>query len=116
MVSAAFTALIFMSANAHCGDYRTQFTLLGLGGASCGSWSAARTRGDADTEAIAIASWVTGYLSGYNHFNKDTASITENVDTAATLRWVDNYCRKNPLNPVAAAADSLIAELVTPNR
>jgi hypothetical protein len=73
---------------------------------SCGEWIVHREK--SDTLALANASWLLGYLSGMAiGSGKDTLSGTEN---SSIYKWMDDYCRKNPLRNVASGGNALVAE------
>ncbi len=73
---------------------------------SCGEWVVHRSK--SDTLALGNASWLLGYLSGIAIANgKDYLAGTEN---AAIYKWMDDYCKRNPLRDVSAGGNSFIAE------
>ena len=74
---------------------------------SCGEWIVHREK--SDTLALSNASWLLGYLSGMAVASgKDTLSGTEN---SSIYKWMDAYCRKNPLRDVSSGGNALTAEL-----
>ena len=74
---------------------------------SCGEWVSHREK--SDTLALGNASWLLGYLSGLAvSGGKDFLSGTDNVSIS---RWMDNYCRNNPLRDVSSGGIALAAEL-----
>ncbi|MFH1605095.1 MAG: hypothetical protein ABIH03_14455 [Pseudomonadota bacterium] len=74
---------------------------------SCGEWVVHREK--SDTLALGNASWLLGYLSGMAKASgKDYLSGTDN---ASIYKWMDNYCRKNPLRDLASGGNALAAEL-----
>lgn len=74
---------------------------------SCGEWIVHREK--SDTLALGNASWLLGYLSGRaSGGGKDFLSGTEN---SAIYKWMDNYCRKNPLRDLSSGGNALAAEL-----
>ena len=74
---------------------------------SCGEWIAHREK--SDTLALGNASWLLGYLSGLSiSAGKDFLSGTDN---ASLYKWMDNYCRTNPLRDVSGGGSALAAEL-----
>ena len=74
---------------------------------SCGEWIVHREK--SDTLALSNASWLLGYLSGMaSGSGKDFLSATDN---ASIYKWMDTYCRKNPLRDVGGGAHALAAEL-----
>ena len=74
---------------------------------SCGEWVAHREK--SSTLALGDTAWLLGYLSGMAvNSTKDALSGTDN---ATLYRWMDNYCRNNPLRDVSSGARALAAEL-----
>ena len=74
---------------------------------SCGEWIAHREK--SDTLALSNASWLLGYLSGLSiSAGKDYLAGTDN---ASIYKWMDNYCRANPLRSVSDGGYALTAEL-----
>ena len=74
---------------------------------SCGEWVVHREK--SDTLALSNASWLVGYLSGLAvGSGKDYLSGTDNV---SIYRWMDNYCRANPLRDLSYGGNALAAEL-----
>jgi hypothetical protein len=74
---------------------------------SCGEWISHREK--SDTLALGNTSWLLGYLSGLAvGRGKDFLSGTDNV---SIYKWMDNYCRTNPLRDVSSGGVALSAEL-----
>ena len=74
---------------------------------SCGEWISHREK--SDTLALVNTSWLLGYLSGLAvSRGKDFLSGTDNV---SIYKWMDNYCRTNPLRDVSGGGIALAAEL-----
>jgi hypothetical protein len=40
------------------------------------------------------------------------SNIMKATDLEGILGWMDNYCRSNPLRPVAAGAEGLVVNLL----
>jgi hypothetical protein len=74
---------------------------------SCGEWIVHREK--SDTLALGNASWLLGYLSGMAiGSGKDYLAGTGN---SSIYKWMDNYCRKNPLRDLSSGGNALAAEL-----
>jgi hypothetical protein len=74
---------------------------------SCGEWISHREK--SDTLALGNTSWLLGYLSGLAvSRGKDFLAGTDN---ASIYKWMDNYCRTNPLRNVSSGGIALEAEL-----
>ncbi|RSZ47733.1 MULTISPECIES: hypothetical protein [unclassified Variovorax] len=75
--------------------------------ASCGKWISDR---EADgSVAITNAYWVMGFLSG--QAVATGKEVLKGTDASSVMLWMDNYCRKNPLNDSGEAANTLFDEL-----
>lgn len=92
----------------HAMDSTGKYTILGPGNLSCGEWLSIRRQGN----DYAISSWVTGYVTAYNTFPNGKINIAGGTDVEGMLAWIDNYCAKNPLDKIAAAAVALSDELM----
>ena len=78
---------------------------MGQGGVSCGSYvRSARSMPD-------VLAWVLGYLSAKNKDDPSDFLKQPGLDAGAIDTWIQNWCRSNPLDPVADAATSLEIEL-----
>jgi hypothetical protein len=74
---------------------------------SCGEWIVHREK--SDTLALGNASWLLGYLSGIAVAGgKD---FLAGADNASIYKWMDSYCRKNPLRDLGGGGNALAAEL-----
>jgi hypothetical protein len=74
---------------------------------SCGEWIVHREKSDA--LALGNASWLLGYLSGIAVVGgKDYLSGTDN---SSIYKWMDDYCRKNPLRDLSSGGSALAVEL-----
>ena len=97
-----------------------QRTTMGAGTLSCGQWlqnrSLAEHPGNSQ-ELVAtyqMDAWLDGYLSGTNVNVPNWPDIfTSRPSSIAMYAWVDNYCRSNPLDRISAAANALLAELLS---
>jgi hypothetical protein len=66
-------------------------------------------REKSDTLNLGNTSWLLGYLSGLAvSSGRDFLSGTDN---ASIYRWMDEYCRVNPLRDVSNGGNALAAEL-----
>jgi hypothetical protein len=74
---------------------------MGIGAASCGKWSEPHTAGALE------AKWVVGFVSGANMFTENDIIDRPEVDYAALMAWMDNYCKAHPLDTVQVAALSV---------
>ena len=84
----------------------------GHGNESCGEW----TQIQKGSDSSAAAQWVLGWISAAGYYavskgmdNASGALVT--IDSVAIVAWVDDYCRRKPLNTVAHAAEAAVKEL-----
>jgi hypothetical protein len=71
-------------------------TIAGFGSVTCRTWVSEPQNGP---EHIAHQQWLLGFVSGYNAFIADGASIPP--DSAGTIGWVDHYgCPHGPDLPL----------------
>ena len=80
---------------------------------SCGPYIEARAEGrwtGSREKESTYAIWLMGYLTGVNAGMPDTFDISP-ADQYEELLWLENWCKKHPLEPFTRAADSLIVEL-----
>jgi hypothetical protein len=74
---------------------------------SCGEWVSHREK--SDVLALGNTAWLLGYLSGLAvSRGKDFLSGT---DSGSIYKWMDDYCRTNPLRDVSSGGIALAAEL-----
>ena len=76
---------------------------------SCGEWIVHREK--SDTLALGNASWLLGYLSGLA-ISSGKAYLA-GTDNASIYKWMDSYCRKNPLRDLSSGGNALAAELTS---
>jgi opacity protein-like surface antigen len=99
--------LVCLTGPASAADANGNYTLLGAGTASCGSWTETRrTNG-----YFQHSGWVQGYLTAYNAMLPGVVDLTEGIDVAGIMGWMDNYCNKNPLNNMDDTAAALVKHL-----
>jgi hypothetical protein len=72
--------------------------MVGLGGNSCGSWTASRRV----TSAALSEQWILGFLSGLGWEGKNDPLV--NMDAKGVWAWIDNYCSAHPIEKIADAA------------
>ena len=78
------------------------FTMIGE--PDCGKWI--------NQNSIPNKAWLLGFLSGVNITFKDSKDALGKVNAEQTYLWMDNYCKKNPLEQLATGAIDLYVELV----
>jgi hypothetical protein len=95
-----------IAAAAICLAAQSSFSQTIFGSPDCGQWVAEKTP--------TRRAWLSGFLSGMNVMrsalkNEDPLNELSSMDQAYV--WMDNYCRKYPLQTVAQAAGILFIEL-----
>jgi hypothetical protein len=82
------------------------YTIAGVGLQSCGSWTAWRGQGAAGL----AEQWVFGYLSGVAAARQtDRFDPLDETDADGVWAWIDNYCRKNPLDHIDLGAAAFVS-------
>jgi hypothetical protein len=91
--------------------------VLGEGNISCGQWLKARQLA-ADgatilmTGRFAAEAWVLGYVSAFNGYGLTVSkNVAEGTDVEGIFAWIDQFCRKQPLENVLDATTMLVVEL-----
>ncbi len=100
-------ALCLWSAAAHAADPQGRYFIMGPGKAPCRDFVAAKENA-ADQ---LYASWVTGYLTAINERMPDTYSIGGTTTGEQLMQGLEKFCRKNPDQLFAAAAEALVRAL-----
>jgi hypothetical protein len=86
--------------------------IFGMGvSTSCGVWTQAE-RDEIKVRRWESEQWVFGLLSGVN-VAQTGPDFLKDTDATALVTWINNYCRKNPLDKLDLAAQKLIQELMT---
>jgi hypothetical protein len=82
-----------------------------LGIIGCGTWIKNRATPNQPTwSAVVDEFWLYGYLSGLAvGSNVDILKVHPDKDSLNL--WMDNYCKKNPLNIVQEGANDLFVDL-----
>ncbi len=108
-------AMFFLPATVNAADidgaYNVTFGEEKMG--SCGQYVTARDeeRRGKYRKINTHITWIFGYLTAYNRQTPDTYDIKGQTDTEAMLLWLENYCKKNPLDDFADAMELLTDEL-----
>jgi hypothetical protein len=103
----AFVMALLVAGTANAGDVH----VLGVGGRSCGTWTAERSKSDTPNPdipgsdgALAESAWVFGFLSGIGFVAQNGDDPVDDTDADAALSWVDDWCRAHPVDTIADAA------------
>jgi hypothetical protein len=106
-----FTIMVTMAllSTAACADW----AIKGEGNFSCPDYVSAKQSNTA--KLYSSISWVQGFISGVNYqraLEIDTDSlIGRDFPAASIVRWLENYCRDNPQDYLADAAEALVVEI-----
>jgi hypothetical protein len=96
--------LVFSAGAACADDHRTGITYFGAGDWSCATWLATP-----ESEAIGNL-WITGYWSGRNVAEVDTAKpedVGQSTDARGVVGEVKKLCQANPSAKLLIAADEV---------
>jgi len=89
------------------------WAIRGEGNFSCPDYVSARQTNSA--KLYSSISWVQGFITGVNYqiaLPEDSNSlIGQDLSAASVVTWLENYCRANPQDYLADAAEALIEEL-----
>ena len=102
------TALALLTTGAQ-GDW----AIKGEGNFSCPDYVSAKQSNGA--KFYSSITWVQGFITGVNYQRalvKNTHSlIGQDFAPVALVHWIENYCRANPQDYLADAAEALVIEL-----
>jgi hypothetical protein len=104
--------LIFVSAILIGLSQQSVAQSIGYADQSCGFWTKERSK-RTSFDKIGMQSWATGYLSGANAVSKaaSNSDFLKGVDGDAVWAWLDNNCKRNPLEKFPEAVLKLLTEL-----
>ena len=91
----------------------SDYAIRGEGNFVCPDYVAARQTNSA--KLYSSITWVQGFITGVNYqiaLPGDSDSfIGRDLTAADVVTWIENYCRANPQDYLADAAEALVAEL-----
>jgi hypothetical protein len=96
--------LICVSFAAHAGDKKGNFAVWGPGVKSCFSYTSARKAEKYD----AYKYFIMGYLTAYNTLTPDTYRISGNDRFIDVMKWLDDYCQKQPVHGFEQAVNDYV--------
>lgn len=81
-----------------------------IGTRSCSDWIKSKsTEKSLNFTKLNNEAWLLGYLSGLSSGSgKDALANTNN---SSIFTWIDNYCKKNPMNSISDGGVYLFLEL-----
>lgn len=102
-------AMLFLLCTTAAADWAVK----GEGNFSCPDYVSAKRTNNA--KLYSSISWVQGFISGVNYraaLPRGTDSfIGRDMPAASIVSWLENYCRDNPQDYLADAAEALVKEL-----
>jgi hypothetical protein len=104
---AIMIAALIVAAISSAQAQRETRSMVSPSGLSCGKWTDTLKR---PYEHEVYKGWVLGYLSGVNSESTGT-DFMQGRDAEGLTAWIDDYCRRNPLQDVTRAVYALTDEL-----
>ena len=103
LVATTSLLLVALALNdAESADANKEFSVRGLGVTTCSKYLEERKAQQSEK----FAHWFTGFLTAYNWLKSDTFDIAPQYKSDGLLRYLDQYCGKNPKQRVIEAATS----------
>lgn len=90
-------------------SHASGYSMLGSGGASCKTWTAARSA-PPGLDVAMQQQWLLGFLSGIGSMVLGELDPLRGLDADAVYAWLDGYCRNHPAESLDAAARVFIQE------
>ena len=84
-------------------------SVMGAGTKSCGAWT--NDMKEEGVDKYLQAQWLLGYVSGVASMVTE-ADIIKERDAHGLARWMDIYCKDNPLALIQNGADALAVMLI----
>ena len=109
-LSSAICLLLAALASAHmtgAAIAEGQFSYIGLGDSSCGTWTAARRRGI----AFGYEQWIVGFLSGFADASVSSGGrldLLQRTDANGVWAWIDTYCQSHPIELIVRAGEAFV--------
>lgn len=104
LLAALFVTAVASQPAAHA---QRAFTSGGASAVTCGAYLKARE----DRQDMSyIASWVWGYISGYNQWST-YPQINDFPSEGTVVAYFDKHCRENPLETLMQGTVALVADL-----
>ncbi len=105
-----FSILLLFISEAVAIDNKGNFLMRGIGSksGSCGSYVS-------ETDVYRkweFESWMLGYISGVNAYKKGKEDYSKGLDAQGLVKWMDNYCQKNPLDSYGTGVEILLNEIL----
>jgi len=91
-----------------------RFKAVGAGSLTCKVWTKDRTEDPDGHDAVALAQWVQGFVSGYNLYGPGSGDLTLGMKHAEILSSIDIYCKNHPDAEVGRAAAQFVEDRRNP--
>ena len=98
-------AVLWVAQAAFADDAQGNHAVWGIGQSSCHAYSQARAAG----EFTEYKTYLMGYLTACNTFIPETYNITGSKDLDGVLSWLDEYCKKSPVDSFERAMSQIVA-------
>jgi hypothetical protein len=109
MIKFLALAFVIFPLCASASDMKGDYTIVGHGGQSCGSFLSAHKPNDMK---LPYLGWLSGYLTAYNVYQEDKrGDILYSTDLQGAYQWIVQYCSKHPLDDFSKATQALILDL-----
>lgn len=109
-----FGAVLMLCTSLARADTERSVAVSGAGRDACSAWLSDRSSTSASAEAASQAriEWISGFLSGVNLFAESSGHLKGGVDDPdGVKKWIDNYCRAHPTDPLWVAVGDLVLDL-----
>lgn len=107
-------AVLVLFASLARADSDRSVAISGAGLDACSAWLTDRGSSSAFAKAASQAriEWITGFLSGENLFAESSGHLKGGIDDPDGVnKWIDNYCRAHPTDPLWVAVADLVFDL-----
>ena len=81
------------------------FVSFGVGNRSCDQYV---TDAHQLQRGFVYETWLSGYLTAFNAYNRGIADILAGTDLDGAVSWIKHYCSEHPTAVVHVAAEKLI--------
>lgn len=88
-------------------DSNANHAVWGIGRTSCHGYSQARAAGEFTEYKV----YSMGYLTAYNALTPNTYNVSGAADLNGVLAWLDDYCRKTPVDSFDHALRQMVTQM-----
>ncbi len=104
--TAMVAGMLAVASYSWAADGAGNYAIWGSGNTSCFNYNKSRQAGSEQ----AFKDYVMGYLTAYNTISEDTYNISANMNLAAILAWLDDYCTEKQVHGFDQAVTSFVIE------